>query len=167
MPKRTPRVAVIGAGIAGLTAAWDLAAAGLDVPLFEAGPVPGGKIRQEIVAGRPIDSGPTVVTMRWIFDALFEDHGRNLADHLDLHPLDVLARHAWPGGTDTLDLCADEDRTVEAIRTFAGPAEADGYRRFAARARETFDVLEPTFIHDPAPTVAGLTLAVARKNTRA
>ena len=35
--------------------------------------------------------------MRWVFDALFDDAGTSLADHLTLHPIECLARHAWSG----------------------------------------------------------------------
>lgn len=167
MPQRTKHIIIAGAGIAGLAAAWDLASAGLRVTLFERENTVGGKIAELEVAGQIIDCGPTVVTMRWIFDDLFESNGTQLCYHLDLERLDVLARHAWPDGEQTLDLFADEARTVDAIAQFAGPSEADGYRRFAARARETFDVLEDAFIHNPQPSVAGLTVAVARKSARA
>jgi monoamine oxidase len=40
-----PRVIVVGAGLAGLGAAWELAQAGVEVTVLEARPVPGGRVR--------------------------------------------------------------------------------------------------------------------------
>ena len=64
---KSPKVIVVGAGIAGLTAALELAHHGLDVTVLEKNAYPGGKIRQIDVDGALIDSGPTVFTMRWVF----------------------------------------------------------------------------------------------------
>ena len=51
------RFAVIGAGIAGLSAAWELEAAGQDVVVFEAAREIGGKLQHSTVRGLtfPID----------------------------------------------------------------------------------------------------------------
>ena len=59
-----PHVIVVGAGIGGLSSALDLAARGARVTLFEQHDAPGGKMRQLPVAGRGVDAGPTVFTMR-------------------------------------------------------------------------------------------------------
>ena len=54
----TPRVVVVGAGIAGLTTALRLAEAGLDVEVREADDRVGGKLRTSPFAGRPaVDEG--------------------------------------------------------------------------------------------------------------
>ena len=60
---RSSRIAVIGAGIAGLVAALELAAAGFEVCLFERSASPGGKMREIEVGGRRMDAGPTVFTL--------------------------------------------------------------------------------------------------------
>ncbi|MFX6930184.1 FAD-dependent oxidoreductase, partial [Acinetobacter baumannii] len=70
------RVAIVGAGIAGLVSAFALAARGLDVTVLERASAPGGKMRQVAIGGSGIDSGPTVFTMRWVFDELFAAAGR-------------------------------------------------------------------------------------------
>jgi len=155
---RTPRVAVVGAGIGGLAAALDLSRAGLDVTVIEAQPEPGGKIRRIRVGGAAIDGGPTVFTMKWVFDALFSDAGTSTEAELTLTPLETLARHAW-SETERLDLFADLDRSADAIGQFAGAAAARGYRDFCDRAAVCFDMLDESFIRAERPTVAGMMMS--------
>jgi len=57
-------VVVVGGGIAGLTAARDLAAAGADVLLLEASPQVGGKLRRHPVAGILVDVGAEAMLNR-------------------------------------------------------------------------------------------------------
>jgi 1-hydroxycarotenoid 3,4-desaturase len=75
-------VVVVGAGAGGLACAVDLQRRGVRVTLLERGEVVGGKIRQERVAGRGIDAGPTVLTMRWVFEGLFADAGTSLDEQV-------------------------------------------------------------------------------------
>ena len=102
----THRVVVIGAGMGGLVSALQLAAQGLEVTVVEAAAGPGGKVRQIEVDGAAIDSGPTVMTMRWVFDQILGAVGAHLDTELKLRPLSVLARHWWDDGS-SLDLHAD------------------------------------------------------------
>ena len=62
---------VIGAGAGGLSASIDLARAGLRVTLLERGNAAGGKMHTRAVDDREVDGGPTVLTMRSIFEQLF------------------------------------------------------------------------------------------------
>jgi 1-hydroxycarotenoid 3,4-desaturase len=155
------RVVVIGAGMGGLAASIDLARQGWDVVLLERAEHPGGKVRALDVGGHAVDTGPTVFTMRWLFEDLFAAAGQRLEDALELRPLDVLARHGWLDGS-RLDLYADVARSAEAIADFAGPAEAEAYRRFAARSEAIFDTLDHTFMRreKPGPVALGLSLGV-------
>jgi len=162
MPVDAP-VVVIGAGIGGLTAAATLAAHGLEVVLVERAAAPGGKMRTIEIAGRKLDAGPTVFTLRAVFEEIFADAGASLDDHLALRPVEVLARHAW-SERERLDLFADLGRSAEAIGAFAGPAEARGYRQFCARARKIYQTLEEPFIRAARPAnPLALGLAVARR----
>ncbi len=148
---RTPRVIVIGAGAGGLASAIDLAARGLEVLVCERGPEEGGKLRQVHIDGIGIDAGPTVFTMRWIFDRLFADAGDSLESRLTLRPVEVLARHAWRQGG-VLDLYADVARSAEAIGDFAGAADARGYREFCTRSAAVYRTLRETFIAAQQPS---------------
>ena len=73
---------VIGAGIAGLAASARLAHAGLKVTVLERHSAPGGRMRTLPSVAGPIDAGPTVLTMRGVFDDLFRDLGARLDDHV-------------------------------------------------------------------------------------
>lgn len=140
------RVAVIGAGIGGLTSAALLAAAGHDVTLCEKEAWVGGKARRVAVDGVEIDGGPTVFTYRPVFEQLFAACGERLEDHITARRADILARHAWDD-SGQLDLHADPEASAAAVGAFAGAAAARGYRAFAAEARRIFEVLEDPFLH--------------------
>lgn len=142
---RNERVAIVGAGVGGLVAALELASAGLAVTVLERSPAPGGKIREIAVNGARIDAGPTVFTMRWVFEDLFASIGESLAARLPLAKLSILARHAW-SARERLDLFADKQRSADAIGAFAGPAEGRRYLEFCERARRIYETLEGPFL---------------------
>jgi len=150
------RVAVIGAGIGGLVAALRLAHAGLDVTVLERASRPGGKMRSVSVDGLAVEAGPTVFTMRWVFDEIFSECGACLDDRVALAPAAILARHAW-GPEGHLDLFADPRASRDAIGRFAGAREAEGYDRFRARAEAVYRTLEAPFIRGQRPSPVGLT----------
>ncbi|MEM9841885.1 MAG: FAD-dependent oxidoreductase, partial [Pseudomonadota bacterium] len=151
----TKRVIIIGGGAGGLAAAMDLTSAGLAVTLIEQGDAVGGKMRQIQVDGKGIDAGPTVFTMRWIFEALFERSGADLASELSLKPATRLARHGWQDGSQ-LDLWADIDRSKDAIGAFSDRENATGYERFCADSRDVFETLKETFIAAQKPNPLSL-----------
>ncbi len=146
---------MVGAGIGGLVAALSLACRGGRVTLLERQSAPGGKIRQLDT----VDAGPTVFTMRWVFDEIFASAGERLEDHLTLRPAGILARHAW-SESERLDLHADADESIAAIAAFAGPAEARGFVDFCRAARRTYETLEGPFIKGPLPSMMSLAFSV-------
>jgi 1-hydroxycarotenoid 3,4-desaturase len=139
------RVVVVGAGIGGLACAIDLARSGFAVTVAERATTPGGKMREIEVGGVGVDAGPTVLTMPWVFERLFEAAGSSLDHHVRLRPLDILARHAW-NETDRLDLFSDLGRSADAIGAFAGPKEASGYLAFSAQSQRIYETLVDTFM---------------------
>ena len=65
-----PRVTVVGGGITGLAAAWELVQRGAAVTVLEAGPRWGGKIETGTVGGVPVENGPDAFLARvpWAVD---------------------------------------------------------------------------------------------------
>ena len=159
----TQRVLVVGAGAAGLSAALLLAARGMDVLVLEAAEGPGGKLREVQVAGQAQDAGPTVFTMRWVFEQLFDDVGASLATHLPLRQVDTLARHAWDDGS-RLDLFADPQQSADAIGRFSSAQEAQRYQAFCARARRIYQTLEKPFMCASRPNPVSLAQRVGWRN---
>jgi len=159
---RTPRIVVVGAGVGGLAAAARLAALGAEVEVVERAASPGGKMRAVDVGGSLIDAGPTVLTMRWVFDELFAAAGADFADAVPLKRADTLARHFWRDGSQ-LDLFGQLERNVEAIRAFAGAQEAEGYRAFARDAERAYRALESSFIVAERPTMPALVARILKR----
>ena len=151
------QVAVIGAGIGGLVAALELAHRGVAVRVLERAAKAGGKLRVERLDGASIDAGPTVFTMRWVFDQLFEDIDASLEDNLALRRVKRLARHVWSGGA-TFDLFADIHRSADEVGKLAGAGERRRFLSFCEKTRRIYSVLEQPFIRAPSPGVGRLVL---------
>ncbi|MES2844105.1 MAG: 1-hydroxycarotenoid 3,4-desaturase CrtD [Pseudomonadota bacterium] len=155
------RVVVIGAGMGGLAAAIRLAASDVPVTVIDMAAGPGGKMRTLPSEAGPVDAGPTVLTLRATFDALFALAGQRLDDHLTLLPQPVLARHWWPDGS-TLDLVPDRAANATAISAFAGQDEARAFLRFDALAQALYSAFETPVMQAARPDAGAIARAALR-----
>ncbi len=89
------RVAVVGAGISGLAAAYELHSAGIETVLLEAGVRAGGKIDSSQVGGFKIDSGPDCFVAR---DRAAADLCRRLGLGGDLVTPTAQSAYVWFDG---------------------------------------------------------------------
>jgi phytoene desaturase len=141
----TDRVVVVGAGLGGLACALHLAAAGRQVTVVEREAIPGGRAGRLTLRGYEFDTGPTVLTMPSLIEEPLAAVGENLADWLDLIPLDPAYRAYYPDGS-TLDVHTDTVRMAAEIARVCGPREADGYLRFVDFARQLWHLERRHFI---------------------
>ena len=118
-------IVIIGAGIGGLSTAVRLAAAGQKVCIYEKNTTVGGKMSQITADGYRFDTGPSVITMRHVFEDLFHSAGRNLADYLTLCPVDPLTRYFYQDNT-VLDMRRDLSDTLQQIEAL-DPRDVEGY----------------------------------------
>lgn len=146
-----PEAIIIGGGIGGLTTAIRLAVAGWHVTVFEKNPDVGGKMSELLDNGFRWDTGPSVITMRHVFEALFADAGRRLEDYLTLLPIEPLTRYFYPDGT-TLDATSDSTEMERQIAAVA-PQDVAGYQAYLRYASEIYRVTSPVFIYDRSPTL--------------
>lgn len=154
------QVVVIGAGMGGLTAAVRLASAGIGVTLIEAQQGPGGKMRTLPSTAGPVDAGPTVLTLKAVFETVFAQAGARLEDHLTLVPQPVLARHCWLDGS-TLDLFTDVHASAEAIQAFAGKKAADEFCRFNHLSDQLYTAFDAPMMQAARPKLAQIALNAA------
>ena len=88
----TDNVVIVGAGLAGLSAAMRLAGAGRKVTVIEKESIPGGRAGRISDSGYEFDNGPTVLTMPDLIADAFDCLGENMSDWLTLKPVDPLYR---------------------------------------------------------------------------
>lgn len=75
------RIAIIGSGFSGISAATYLSAAGHEVHVFEKNETPGGRARQlKTESGYLFDMGPSWYWMPEIFEEFFNDFGYKVSD---------------------------------------------------------------------------------------
>jgi phytoene desaturase len=141
----TDHVVVVGAGLAGLSAALHLLGAGRRVTLLEQAKTPGGRAGQQDFGGNAVDTGASVLTMPELVDEAFHAVGESLAENLPLTKLDPAYRARFADGS-TLALRTDGDAMEAEIRAFAGPAEARGYRRLRRWLTELYATQKDHFI---------------------
>ena len=87
IPGPTSHVVIVGAGLAGLSAALRLAGAGRKVTILERESVPGGRNGLLEKEGYRFDTGPTVLTMPDLIRDALAEVGEELEDWLELMPL--------------------------------------------------------------------------------
>jgi len=125
----TENVVIVGAGLAGLSAALRLAGAGRSVTVIERESVPGGRSGLLQKEGYNFDTGPTVLTMPSLIEDAFNSVGEEMKDWLDLIPLRPLYRAFYHDGSQ-LDVYPDTKEMEAEIAKVIGPEEAIGYRNY-------------------------------------
>ncbi|GLZ53344.1 phytoene desaturase family protein [Actinomycetospora sp. NBRC 106378] len=143
-------VVVVGAGLAGLTAALHLRGAGREVTVVEREAFPGGRAgRLDLPDGHGghfrLDTGPTVLTMPDLLEEPLRAVGEKLGDRLDLVRLDP-AYHARFADGSSIDVHTDGDAMEQEIREKVSVRDAEGYRRLRHWLTELYGVQMATFI---------------------
>ena len=125
----TDHVVVVGAGLAGLSAALRLAGAGRKVTVVERESVPGGRNGLLKKSGYSFDTGPSVLTMPDLISDALACVGEDIKDWLDLVPLKPLYRAFYHDGSQ-LDVHADTNQMQAEIAKTISSKEAEGYARY-------------------------------------
>lgn len=141
------RVAVIGAGLGGISAAISLRAAGYDVHVFEKNERIGGKLNVLSKDGFTFDLGPSIFTLPQIFRDLFERAGRRMEDYFELQAVTPHWRNFFDDGL-VLDLFQEEGAMRRELEKLPGDAEEHWaeLQSFLSYAREQYEVIESGYL---------------------
>lgn len=139
------RVAVVGAGLAGLAAACHLRGRGHEVTVFERAGHPGGRAGRIDRDGFVFDTGPTVMTMPELLEEPLRAVGSSVEQAVPMRRLDPGYR-AWYADGSTLDARADHDAMRAEIARVCGERDAAAYDEFVPWLRRLYETELPHFI---------------------
>ncbi|WP_337864863.1 phytoene desaturase family protein [Ignavibacterium sp.] len=108
------KIGIIGTGLGALSAAARLAAKGNEVHIFEKNSDAGGKASEFYEQGFRFDTGPSILSMPYVLNDLFEECNENLNDYLSLNKLDIICRYFFNDGA-IINAYSDVERFGEEI----------------------------------------------------
>ncbi len=129
------KIAIVGAGPGGLTAAMVLAKRGYEVEVFEKESVVGGRNAELRLGDFRFDIGPTFLMMKFVLDKAFKEAGVDGDKLLDFRRLDpmyrlIFEKFSMDGSRDS------EQMKREIARCF--PGEEDGLELFMQAEEKRF-----------------------------
>ena len=139
------KVAVVGAGIAGLASAIRLAEAGIRVDLFERNSYTGGKMTVYEQDGFRFDAGPSLFTLPHLVDEIFESCGKNPRNYFNYRQHNTACKYFWQNGKE-LVLKANLADNIKAIEAGFGLAAAQSAKTYFKDSKEKYELTEPFFL---------------------
>ena len=141
------KVAIIGGGISGLSAASYAAKNGHEVSLFEKNEQLGGRARQfKTNNGYTFDMGPSWYWMPDIIENFFKDFNCNTSDFFQLVPLNPQFEIVFP--TDTIGLPSDFNEMIQLFESFEEGA-GDKLIQFMKEAKVKYELGMNDFVNKP------------------
>ncbi|MGM0222640.1 phytoene desaturase [Enterococcus sp. AZ137] len=138
------KIIVIGAGVAGLSAAVRLQKLGYEVTLYEKDRQVGGKMNQIKTAGFTFDLGPTIVMMPEIYREVFEFCGKDPDDYISMKKVDPMLK-LYFNKEEPIEFSND---LIELTKTLENISSEDtqGYFAFLADIYQRYTIAKEAFI---------------------
>ena len=140
---KSQKVAIIGSGLGGLSAAISLRAAGCEVEVFEKNERIGGKLNLKELNGYTFDLGPSIFTLPQFFEDLFQRAGKKMADYVQLDAVTPQWRNFFEGKP-TIDLYQEDDLMRAELAKLPGDPDSHWreFQDFLAYARGQYDIID-------------------------
>lgn len=110
------QVVVIGSGFGGLSASVYLASKGFDVTVIEKNDKPGGKADELLIQGFRFDTGPSLLTMPFVIEQLFESAGKKLSNYIELIQPNIICKYFYNDKT-IINAYSDINRFADEIQS--------------------------------------------------
>ena len=140
-------VGIVGAGLGGLSAAIYLARRGKRVTVYEMNAAAGGKAAELRREGYRFDTGPSLLTMRFVVEQIYRDVNARDDERVEFVTVDPICRYVFHDGT-VLDASADERVFRERVRVLS-PADADAVTRFLDYSQRIYERTADIFLFNP------------------
>ncbi len=141
------KIAIIGAGLGGLTSSCMLAKQGHDVTIYEKNEKPGGKINEIRANGFRFDTGPSLLTMPFVLESLFDFCEADISEYLDIRPIDPICRYFYQNGTQ-FDCYQDSGVNIAQLQQFA-PDDVQAYKAFRKYSENLYERTKEAFLFNP------------------
>jgi phytoene desaturase len=138
------KIIVIGAGLGGLSASIYLANRGFEVEVYEMNDKPGGKSGEIKLKGYRFDTGPSLLTMPFVIEKIFQDSNENINDFLKIKELEVLTKYFYPDGT-IINAFSDKNKFAEEVNKKTGERE-ENILNLLKYAKKIYDLTADVFI---------------------
>lgn len=137
------RIAIVGSGIGGLTAALLLSQHGQKVTVYERAPQVGGRVAFEENGRYRIDQGPTIVLLPEMLLSILEEGGIP-PESLELLRCDPLYRVHFQSGRTLTKVNGTQKQAAEIEKCF--PGEGHGFTRFMEEMSELYPLGKASFL---------------------
>ncbi|MCX7878670.1 MAG: phytoene desaturase family protein [Ignavibacteria bacterium] len=142
------KIAVIGSGIGGLSAASRLAHQGYEVHIYEKNSYPGGKASQVIKDNFRFDRGPSLLTMPFVLEELFNFCHEDIKKHISYKKLDILCKYFFPSGN-IINAWSDTERFKDEIDSKTSDT-GESLKKYLDYCRKIYDLAADIFLfHNP------------------
>ena len=142
------KIAIIGSGFSGLSAAAYLSAEGYDVHVFEKNDQPGGRARQlKTDTGYVFDMGPSWYWMPGVFEKFFNDFGFRIPDLYDLKLLNPSFEIVF-GEKDKMSVPADFKSLCNLFESIEH-GSAEQLKKFMTEAKYKYDKGMDSLVYKP------------------
>ena len=138
------KVAIIGAGIAGIASSIRLAHKGYAVSVFEANAYAGGKLSSFEQNSYRFDAGPSLFTLPHLVTELFELVGKNPTDFFEYEQLTEVCRYFWEDQTHLI-AWAEPEKFAQEVEEITGE-KAEKILQFLKDAAFKYEVLDGLFL---------------------
>ncbi len=151
------KISVIGAGLGGLSASAILASRGHTVDLFEQNENPGGKMQELRSTGFRFDTGPSLLTMPFLLEQVFERCGKSSADYLEWTQVEPVCRYQFPDGS-VFHNYHDPRRNREELMRIA-PEDVEAWDQFLDYSSDLYRRTAETFLFNPLQGIRDMQLS--------
>ncbi len=149
-------IAIIGAGIGGMSAAARLAKAGHEVTIYENSDRSGGKCRTEWFGDYAFDTGPSLLTLPAVYRDLFLKTGKRIEHVLNIKPVDPAFNYHFSDGSSVLFPNLSNPNTYNEIEKSYGLAAGNQWKELISRAERMWEVSREPFIESELNSIFSL-----------